>query len=412
MSKPRPRLVVIGNGMAGMRTVEELLQLAPDLYDISVFGAEPHGNYNRILLSMLLSGEKQADDIVLHPPVWYASHGIELHTGDPVVAVDRARRTVRSRSGVVRSYDRLLVATGSRPAPLPVPGAALPGIVSFRNIDDVERMVAAAGVYRRAAVIGGGLLGIEAAHGLSRRGMQVTLIHRSQVLLNQQLNADAARLLGRNLEGRGLALRLGAETVRFEGVHRVERVCLADGSQVDADMVVVAIGVQPDIALMQASGIYCERGIVVDDTLQTYDPRVYAVGECVQHRKLTFGLVAPVWEQASVCAAHLARFGHRRYRSAQAATRLKVTGIDLYSAGDFIGGAGTEDLVLRDPRRGIYKRLVLSGNRLVGAVLYGDARDGGWYFDLIRHGDDVAPWRDRLLFGQAYCQPALAQASA
>ncbi|MBD8872035.1 FAD-dependent oxidoreductase [Rhodanobacter sp. DHB23] len=406
MSKARPRLVVIGNGMAGIRAVEELLQLAPDLYDITVFGAEPYGNYNRILLSMLLSGEKQADEIVLNAPAWYAAHGIELHMDDPVVAVDRVRRTVRSRNGALRHYDRLLVATGSRPVMLDVPGSGLPGIVCFRNIGDVECMLQSAGRYRHAAVIGGGLLGIEAANGLSRRGMHATLIHRSHVLLNQQLNPDAASLLARNLEGRGLALRLGAETSRFEGVQRVERVRLADGGHVDADLVVVAIGVRPDIALMQASGIHCERGIVVDDTLQTYDPQVYAVGECVQHRKATFGLVAPVWEQARVCASHLARFGHRRYRTAQTATRLKVTGIDLYSAGDFMGGAGTEDLVLRDPRRGVYKRLVLSGDRLVGAVLYGDARDGGWYFDLISRGTDVARWRDRLLFGQAYCQPA------
>ncbi|QNK02335.1 NAD(P)/FAD-dependent oxidoreductase [Dyella telluris] len=404
MNRPRPRLVVIGNGMAGMRTVEELLQLAPDLYDITVFGAEPYGNYNRILLSLLLSGEKQADEIMLNEPAWYAERGIELHRGDPVVSVDRARRVVRSRDGIERAYDRLLIATGSRPAMLKVPGNELPGIVSFRNIDDVEHMVASAGRHRRAAVIGGGLLGIEAANGLSRRGMQVTLIHRSHVLLNQQLDGDAAKLLARNLEGRGLALRLGAETAAFEGKDRIERVRLADGSCVEADLVVIAIGVQPDIALMQESGIYCERGIVVDDTLQTYDPSIYAVGECVQHRQLTFGLVAPVWEQANVCAAHLARFGHRRYRTGQTATRLKVTGIDLYSAGDFMGGAGTEDLVMRDPRRGIYKRLVLDGPRLVGAVLYGDARDGSWYVDLINHRTDVARWRDRLLFGQAYCQ--------
>ncbi|WP_082190249.1 NAD(P)/FAD-dependent oxidoreductase [Frateuria defendens] len=408
MSERRPRLVVIGNGMAGIRTVEELLQLAPDLYDISVFGAEPYGNYNRIMLSLLLSGEKRADEIMLNTPEWYAAHGIALYPGDPVVAIDRARRRVRSRAGVELAYDRLLIATGSQPVVLPVPGNDLPGVVCFRGIDDVERMVAAAGTYRRAAVIGGGLLGIEAANGLSRRGMQVCLIHRSHVLLNQQLNADAARLLAGSLQARGLTLRLGAQTVSLYGRERVEGVALADGSRIDADLVVMAVGVHPDAALAKASGIHCERGIVVDDTLQTYDPLVYAVGECVQHRKATFGLVAPAWEQARVCAAHLARFGHRHYRAGENATRLKVTGIDLYSAGDFIGGAGTEDLVLRDPRRGIYKRLVLKENRLVGAVLYGDAKDGGWYFELIQNGTDIAPWRDRLLFGRGYCQASAA----
>jgi len=391
--------------MAGMRTVEELLQLAGGLYDITVFGAEPYGNYNRILLSMLLSGEKATDEIMLNTPEWYAQHGIVLHSGDPVVAIDRRRKRIRSRRGLELHYDRLLIATGSRPRIIPVPGRDLPGVIGFRNIDDVEHMLEAARAYKRAAVIGGGLLGIEAANGLSRRGMRVTLIHRTDSLLNQQLNTDAARLLARNLEARGLELRLNAETVALYGGERVEGVELTDGSRIDADLVVMAVGVRPDIALAKSCGLYCESGIVVDDTLQTYDPYIYAVGECVQHRRLTFGLVAPVWEQAHVCASHLARFGHRRYRSVQTATKLKVTGIDLYSAGDFIGGAGTEDLVLRDPRRGVYKRLVLKGNQIVGAVLYGDAKDGGWYFELIQSGTDITPIRDRLLFGKHYCQP-------
>lgn len=404
LSRGKPRLVVIGNGMAGMRTVEELLQLAPDLYDIAVFGAEPYGNYNRILLSQLLSGEKGADEIMLNTKAWYAEHGIALHAGDPVVAIDRRRKRVRSRHGVELPYDRLLIATGSQPIMLPLPGKELPGVIGFRGIGDVECMLAAARAHRRAVVIGGGLLGIEAANGLSRQGMQVTLIHRGSVLLNQQIDADAAGLLGRNLRARGLALRLDAETVALYGGERVEGVALADGERIDADLVVMAVGVQPDTALARSAGLHCERGIVVDDTLQTYDPGVYAVGECVQHRRATFGLVAPVWEQARVCASHLARFGHRRYRSTQTATKLKVTGIDLYSAGDFLGGAGTEDLVLRDPRCGVYKRLVLKDNRVIGAVLYGDVQDGGWYFELIRNATDITPFRSRLLFGKRYCQ--------
>jgi nitrite reductase (NADH) large subunit len=403
-SREKPRLVVIGNGMAGMRTVEELLQLTPDLYDIAVFGAEPYGNYNRILLSQLLSGEKGADEIMLNTPAWYAEHGIALHAGDPVVAIDPRRKRVRSRHGIELPYDRLLIATGSQPIVLPLPGKELPGVIGFRGIDDVERMLAAARSHHRAVVIGGGLLGIEAANGLSRQGMQVTLIHRSRVLLNQQVDADAAGLLERNLRARGLALRLDAETVALYGNERVEGVELADGDRIDADLVVMAVGVQPDTALARSAGLHCERGIVVDDTLQTFDPSVYAVGECVQHRRATFGLVAPVWEQARVCASHLARFGHRRYRSTQTATKLKVTGIDLYSAGDFLGGAGTEDLVLRDPRSGVYKRLVLKDNRVIGAVLYGDVQDGAWYFELIRDATDITLLRSRLLFGKSYCQ--------
>lgn len=410
MSKARPVLVVIGNGMAGMRTVEELLQLAPGLYDIAVFGAEPYGNYNRILLSMLLSGEKCTDEIILNTPDWYRENGITLHADDPVVAIDRRRKRVHSRKGVELAYDRLLIATGSSPVMLPLPGRDLPGVIGFRGIDDVERMLEAARSYKSAVVIGGGLLGIEAANGLSRRGMQVTLIHRSDVLLNQQLDANAASLLARNLQERGLTLRLNAETASLYGDQRVQGVALADGQRIDADLVVMAVGVRPNIVVAASSGLYCENGIVVDDTLQTYDPQIYAVGECVQHRRVLFGLVAPVWEQASVCASHLARLGHRRYRSSRTATRLKVTGIDLYSAGDFLGGKGTEDLVLRDPRRGVYKRLVLKDNRIIGAVLYGDAKDGSWYFELIQKAADITPFRDRLLFGKHYCQPAADQA--
>jgi nitrite reductase (NADH) large subunit len=406
MSASRPKLVVIGNGMAGMRTVEELLQLAHGLYDITVFGAEPYGNYNRILLSMLLSGEKSTDEIMLNTPEWYAENGITLHAGDPVVAIDRRRRRVHSRKGVEVPYDRLLIATGSKPFMLPLPGGDLPGVIGFRGIDDVEQMLEAASTYKHAAVIGGGLLGIEAANGLLRRGMQVTLLHRIDVLMEQQLNADASRLLSHNLKARGLNVLLNAQTSELYGDGRVQGIALADGTRIDADLVVMAVGVRPDIALAKSCGLHCDRGIVVDDTLQTYDPHIYAVGECVQHRRLTFGLVAPVWEQARVCASHLARVGHRRYRFTRTATKLKVTGIDLYSAGDFIGGDGTEDLVLRDPRRGIYKRLVLKDNQIIGAVLYGDVKDGGWYFDLIQSGADITPIRDRLLFGKQYCQMA------
>jgi len=406
MSAARPKLVVIGNGMAGMRTVEELLQLAPGLYDITVFGAEPYGNYNRILLSMLLSGEKSTDEIMLNTREWYAENGITLHAGDPVVSIDRRRRRVHSRKGVEVPYDRLLIATGSKPFMLPLPGGDLPGVIGFRGIDDVEQMLEAASTYKRAAVIGGGLLGIEAANGLLRRGMQVTLLHRIDVLMEQQLNADASRLLSHNLKARGLNVLLNAQTSELYGDQRVQGIALADGSRIDADLVVMAVGVRPDMALAKSCGLHCDRGIVVDDTMQTYDPHIYAVGECVQHRRLTFGLVAPVWEQARVCASHLARVGHRRYRFTRTATKLKVTGIDLYSAGDFIGGDGTEDLVLRDPRRGIYKRLVLRDNQIIGAVLYGDVKDGGWYFELIQSGVDITPIRDRLLFGKHYCQPA------
>lgn len=402
----RRKLVVVGNGMAGMRTVEELLGLDPDRFDITVFGAEPRVNYNRILLSPVLAGEKQPDEIVLHPRAWYEEHGITLHAGDPVVAIDRRRRVVRAQSGLEAGYDRLLLATGSSPFIVPVPGAQLRGVVGFRDLDDVDAMLAVARGRGHAVVIGGGLLGLEAANGLLRRGMSVTVVHLTGSLMNQQLDAQAALLLKAALERRGLRILLEAQTEAILGQGKVEAVRFADGVELAADLVVMAAGVRPNVALARAAGLHCERAIVVDDTLQTYDPRVYAVGECVQHRKATFGLVAPIWEQARVCAAHLAGLGHRRYVQRATATKLKVTGIDLYSAGDFLGADGSEDLVLRDRHAGVYKRLVLAGSRVTGAVLYGDVADGPWYFDLIQRGADVSGFRDRLLFGPALCEAA------
>jgi nitrite reductase (NADH) large subunit len=417
MPAVRQKLVVIGNGMAGMRTVEELLALAPERYDITVFGAEPRGNYNRILLSPVLAGEKTVDEIMLHTPEWYVQRGITLYAGDPAVNVDRARRVVISQSGREVAYDRLLLATGSKPFVIPVPGHNLPGVIAFRDIQDVDAMLEAARSHRKAVVIGGGLLGLEAANGLLRQGMEVTVVHLLDSLMERQLDKPAAALLKASLERRGLNFLMQAQTAEIvggnvdapgsnEGVPRVVAVRFRDGSQIPADLVVMAAGIKPNIELAQRIGLHCERGVVVDDTLQTYDPCIYAVGECVQHRKNTFGLVAPIWAQARVCAVHLAGLGHRRYVQSATATRLKVTGIDLFSAGDFIGGEDTEDLVLRDPRRGIYKRLVVRGNRLLGVVLYGDVKDGNWYFDLIQSGADIGAIRQRLVFGCAFCEAA------
>jgi nitrite reductase (NADH) large subunit len=397
----KPSLVVIGNGMAGMRTVEELLKLDRDMYRITVFGAEPHGNYNRILLSPVLAGEKTVDDIMLHTRAWYAENGITLHAGDPVVRIDRKRRIVYAASGLAVPYERLLIATGSKPFIVPVPGHDLPGVIGFRDLHDVDAMLTAARTGGRAVVIGGGLLGLEAANGLLRRGMEVTVVHVTASLMNQQLDGPAAELLRASLERRGLRILLSRQTAAIEGEGRVQSLRFTDGETIPADLVVMAAGVRPNVSLAQEAGLHVERAIVVDDTLQTYDPRVYAVGECVQHRRATFGLVAPIWDQARVCAAHLAGAGHRRYVQQATATKLKVTGVDLYSAGDIVGGEGSEDLVLRDRRGGVYKRLVVSGRRLLGVVLYGDVADGPWYFELIQSRSDIAPIRNHLLFGQA-----------
>jgi nitrite reductase (NADH) large subunit len=396
------RLVLVGNGMAGMRAVEELLKLAPDLYEITVFGSEPHGNYNRILLSPVLAAEKTVADIMLNTPEWYAENGIALHAGDEVVRIDRARRRVIAKSGVEAPYDRLILATGSRPIVLPVPGNDLPGVVAYRDLADVDRMIAASRSSRRAVVIGGGLLGLEAAYGLQKRGMHVTVVHLHATLMERQLDAPAGELLRRSLEQRGLEFAMPAQTAAIVGNGRVRAVRLADGTELPADLVVMAVGIRPNVELAKASGIACARGVLVDDTMQTFDPCIYAVGECVQHRGACYGLVAPLFEQAKVVANHLAEFGIARYSGSQTSTKLKVTGIDLFSAGDFAGGPDTEQLVLTDAARGVYKKLVVKDNRIKGAVLYGDTVDGAWYFQLMRDGTPIDAFRENVLFGQAH----------
>jgi len=398
----KEKLVVVGNGMAGIRAVEELLKLAPEKYEITIFGAEPRPNYNRILLSPVLAGEKRFDEIVLNSEAWYAEHGITLHKGNEVTVIDRRARKVVARDGAEASYDRLLLATGSVPFMLPIPGAKLPGVVTFRDLWDVEAMLVAAREHRHAVVIGGGLLGLEAANGLLKQGMKVTVVHLMDSLMERQLDRAAARMLKKALEARGIQFLLEAKTAELIGKKRVQGVRLADGRELTADLVVMAVGIRPHFELAKAAGIHCEKGIVVSDTMQTYDPRVYAVGECVQHRKQSYGLVAPLFEQAKVCANHLAELGYARYEGSVTSTKLKVTGIDLFSAGDFTGDDGTDEIVLQDAARGVYKKVVLDGNRIRGAVMYGDTLDGAWYFQLMRDATDVAGFRERLLFGQAH----------
>lgn len=397
----KERLVLIGNGMAGVRTLEELLKLEPDKYEITVFGAEPHPNYNRILLSPVLAGEKQFDDIVLNSHAWYQEHDITLHSGVPVAKIDRIKRTVVAANGVEASYDRLLLATGSSPFIIPVPGANLDGVISFRDIHDVELMLAASRQYKRAVVIGGGLLGLEAANGLIKQGMEVSVVHLMDTLMERQLDAAAGAMLKRSLEENGMHFMMGAQTEAILGEQRVEGVRFADGSVVDADLVVMAVGIRPNIELAQQAGLHCERGVVVNDTMQTYDPRIYALGECVQHRNTCYGLVAPLFEQAKVCANHLAELGYGRYEGSVTSTKLKVTGIDLFSAGDFHGDEQTEEIVFQDQAGGTYKKLVIKDNRISGAVLYGNTVDGAWYFQLMREGTDISGMRESLLFGEA-----------
>ena len=397
----KEKLVLIGNGMAGVRTLEELLKLNPDKYDITVFGAEPYGNYNRILLSPVLAGEKTMEDIMINDDAWYAEHGITLYKGVKVTAIDRKRRLVCSECVVETRYDRLLLATGSKSRFLPVPGRELEGVIGFRDIHDVEYMLRVADGGKNTVVIGGGLLGLEAANGLAKQGMNVTVVHHSAYLMNRQLDRPAADLLKQAMEGIGIQFRLKANTEALLGETHVKAVRFTDGTEIPADLVVMAVGIEPNVSLAKSAGIYCEQGIVVNDTLQTFDPRIYAVGECVQHRKQLFGLVAPVFEQAKVCANHLAEFGIARYENSVNSTKLKVTGIELFSAGQFQGGEATEDMTFQDPARGIYKKLVVKDNRIKGAVLFGDTIDGAWYFQLMRENADISAFREHILFGQS-----------
>ncbi|MFQ5488040.1 MAG: nitrite reductase large subunit NirB, partial [Gammaproteobacteria bacterium] len=398
----KEKLVLIGNGMAGVRALEELLKLAPDMYEITVFGAEPFGNYNRILLSPVLAGEKTLEDIMLNDLQWYRDNGITLHAGKQVVEIDRHRRRVVASDGTVESYDRLVLATGSRPFIIPVPGKDLEGVITFRDIHDVNAMLEASSHHRRAVVIGGGLLGLEAANGLKERGMAVTVVHLMDTLMERQLDKPAGELLKRALEEKGLTFLMEAQTEALLGEEQVRAVRFKDGTEIPADIVVMAVGIRPNIELAKEAGLYCERGVLVNDTMQTYDPRIYAVGECIQHRGQTYGLVAPLFEMAKVCANHLAQLGYARYEGMVTSTKLKVTGIDLFSAGEFHGDEESEEIVLQDANQGIYKKLVLKDDRIQGAVLYGDTVDGSWYFQLMRDGTNIVDFRDQLLFGQGH----------
>jgi len=397
----KQKLVVVGNGMAGMRAVEELLKIAPDMYDITVFGDEPYPNYNRIMLSPVLANEQTIDDIILNTREWYAENNITLHTSARINRIDRKARSVTAENGITVEYDRLLLATGSKPFILPIPGADLEGVLGYRDIKDTNDMIAAAKTHKHAVVIGGGLLGLEAANGLKIQGMDVTVVHKNEWLLERQLDKVSGKMLQKSLEARGLTFLLQKNTEQLIGKDgRVVAVRFTDGQEIPADLVVMAVGIRPNYALAESAGIHCNRGIVVNDTMQTYDPRVYAVGECVSHRGIAYGLVAPLFEMAKVCATHLANFGIGLYKGSVTSTKLKVTGIDLFSAGNFMGSDDAEEILLHDAVGGVYKKLVIKDDTIIGAVLYGDTTDGAWYFQLLRDRKPIHEIRDHLMFGQ------------
>ena len=397
----KKNLVIIGNGMAPGRMLEHLFELSPDLYDVTIFNAEPRVNYNRLMLSPVLSGEKTYEDIITHGDDWYAQNNVTLHKGCKVEAIDREAKTVTAADGRVAAYDKLVIATGSVPFIIPVPGHQLPGVVTYRDLDDVDAMLAAARPGKKAVVIGGGLLGLEAAAGLQMRGMEVTVIHIMPTLMERQLDPAAAHLLETEFVKRGITVRTKADTHSIMGDTHVTGVKLKDDTEIPCDIVVMAVGIRPSSALAKASGFEVTRGIVVNDQLLTNDADVFAFGECAEHRGNVYGLVAPLYEMARTIAETLVG-QEAAYTGSVMSTKLKVTGVDLYSGGDFAEAKDREEVVLRDASRGIYKRIVIKENRIIGVVLYGDTGDGPWFFDKLKKGEDISADREMLIFGQSY----------
>lgn len=396
------KLVVIGNGMAPGRMLEHLFDKAPGRYDVTIFNAEPRVNYDRIMLSPVLSGEKSYEEIVIHGDGWYIDHGITLYKGHRIVAIDRAAKTVTSDHGVVESYDKLVIATGSVPFIIPVPGKDLPGVITYRDLDDVQAMLLAAQSRAKAVVIGGGLLGLEAAAGLRARGMDVTVLHVMPTLMERQLDPAAGYLLQKAVEERGIKVLTKANTKRIVGEGKVEGVELDDGTIIPATLVVMAVGIRPNSGLAKEAGLAVNRGIVVDAGMRTSDADILALGECAEVDGMVYGLVAPLYEMARVAAAQLGDDRSAAFVHADTPTKLKVTGIDLYSLGDFADGEDRQEIVLRDATAGIYKRLVLKDNRIIGTVLYGETSDGAWFNDLKKKATDISPMRETLIFGQSF----------
>ncbi len=396
------KLVIIGNGMAPGRMLEHLFEQAPGLYDVTIFNAEPRVNYDRIMLSPVLSGEKTFEDIIIHGDGWYIENNVTLYKGHRIVDINRNARTVTSDHGVTESYDKLVIATGSVPFIIPVPGKDLPGVITYRDLDDVDAMLLAAQSREKAIVIGGGLLGLEAAAGLALRGMDVTVLHVMPTLMERQLDPAAGYLLQKAVEERGIKVLTKANTKRIIGTDRVEGIELDNGTIIPATLVVMAVGIRPNAGLAKDAGLAVNRGIVVDAGMQTSDGDILAVGECAEVDGMVYGLVAPLYEMARVAAAHLAGDTKPAFVHSDTPTKLKVTGINLFSLGDFADGDDREEIVLRDATAGIYKRVVIKDNRIIGTVLYGETSDGAWFNDLKKKGTDISAMRDTLIFGQSF----------
>ncbi|RTE64383.1 NAD(P)/FAD-dependent oxidoreductase [Amphritea opalescens] len=411
---PKAHLIIIGNGMASGRLLDEILKRNPDQYRITVFGAEGYANYNRIMLSPVLAGEMHADDIVTHSEQWYRDNHISLHSADPVSAINTLTQTLSCQSGDQFSYDKLVFATGSNPITPAAPGVTLDGVLSFRNLADIDQIMAKVPQISHATVIGGGLLGLEAAWGLKQQGLEVTVIHRGQWLLNRQLDPAAGELLKQSLESRGIQFKLGADISQFTAElnptsdqqitqnESLRQIILKNGEVIPTELAVIAIGITPNHSLAKLSDIACDRGVLVNDRLQSSAANVYALGECTQFGDHTFGLVAPLWDQASILADQLCQSADHRFSVQPCATKLKVSGIDLFSAGEFLDTPDSESIVYQDPNNGIYRKLIFRHQRLTGAVLFGAVNDGNWYFELMQTKQKVQHLPE-LIFGRRYC---------
>ncbi|CAM4222974.1 nitrite reductase large subunit NirB [Paenibacillus alkaliterrae] len=395
----KKKLVLIGNGMAGVNCIEQILKLDPNRYDITIFGSEPHPNYNRILLSSVLAGDADMNDIVINSWDWYRENNIVLHTGHTVNAIDTVRKVVSTDSGIHASYDELIVATGSLPFMLPLPGANKKGVIAFRDIKDCETMMETAKKYKKAVVIGGGLLGLEAARGLLNLNMEVSVVHNHKILMNRQLDETAGIMLQKELQQQGMKFLFGKNTEKILGKDRVTGVRFTDGSEESADLVVMAVGIKPNVAMAKKSGIEINRGIMINDFMETNIPGVYSVGECAEHRGIAYGLVAPLYEQGAVLAKRLAGLETDGYHGSIVSTKLKVSGVDVFSAGEFWDAHDTRAVRVQDEFGGVYKKVVIREGKVIGAVLFGDISDGSRLFAMIRSGEDVTGKEKEVLLG-------------
>lgn len=399
MSAVRKKLVLVGNGMAGVRAIEHLLKLAPEAYEITIFGTEPHPNYNRIMLSSVLAGGADLNDIIINDLEWYRSNGIRLYTGHTVTSIDTVNRKVKTDKGVEAGYDELILATGSNPFMLPLPGADKEGVIAFRDIKDTQIMQETAKTHRKALVIGGGLLGLEAARGLLHLGMEVSVVHINQYIMERQLDEAAAVMLQKELEAQGMKFLLKKQSEAILGKKRVKGLLFADGEVAETDLIVMAVGIKPNVELARGSGIDVNRGIIVNDYMETNISGIYAVGECAEHRGIAYGLVAPLYEQGAVLAKRLAGAQTEGYAGSVTSTKLKVSGVDVFSAGQFIEQPGSRSLRYQDEIEGVYKKLVIKEDKLVGAVLFGDTSDGAPLFSIIKNGENIKGREKELLLG-------------